>query len=149
MSSVGPVSRGFKQSAGGFFVPLSDVGSKVLAFTSVGGAGGSYLVGSFAKAAWAIGGTTPAAATSTISAIAAGGMLRDMGKSVVSAGRVFRKVQLLSNTVSTGGVGGPAGVSTNPDVDYLTGYIELGSGLTNGGTPSTTFAPVAYYPGLM
>jgi hypothetical protein len=149
MSSVGPTSRGFKQSAGGFFIPLGDVASRVLAFTSVGGAGGSYLTGSFARAGWAAFGTTPSPYTSTISSIAAGGLLRDMGKSVVSAGRVFRKVQLLTSTVSTSGVGGPAGVTTNPVVDYLTGYIELGAGLTNGGQPGLSFAPVAYYPGLL
>lgn len=148
MPSVGPSAYGFKQSAGGFFVPLGNVATAVLAFTAAGGAGGSYQVGSFAAAAWAQNGTTPSRFTSTISAIAAGGVLRDMGKSVVSAGRVFRKVQLLTSTVSTGGVGGPAGASTNPVVDYLTGYIELGSGLANGGMPGT-FAPVAYYPGLL
>ena len=147
MPSVGPSAYGFKQSAGGFFVPLGNVATAVLAFTAAGGAGGSYQVGSFATAAWAQGGTTPSRFTSTISSIAAGGVLRDMGKSVVSAGRVFRKVQLLTSTVSTGGVGGPVGAA-NPVVDYLTGYIELGSGLANGGLPGT-FAPVAYYPGLL
>jgi hypothetical protein len=147
MSSVGPTSRGFKQSAGGFFIPLGDVASRVLAFTASGGAGGSYLVGGFTTAAWATGGTTPNKFTSTISTIAAGGLLRDMGKSVVSAGRVFRKVQLLTSTVSTGGVNGPAGVTTNPNVDYLTGYIELGSSVVNGGVGFS--APVAYYPGLL
>jgi len=146
MPSVGPSAYGFKQSAGGFFVPLADVGSRVLALNASGGAGGSFQVGSFTTASWAIGGTTPSRATSTISAIAVGGVLRDMGKSVVSAGRVFRKVQLLTSTVSTGGVGGPVGAS-NPLVDYLTGYIELGSGVVNGGIG--TFAPVAYYPGLL
>lgn len=120
----------------------------MLQFTASGGAGGSYLVGGFTTAAWAAGGTTPSRWTSTISTIAAGGVLRDMGKSVVSAGRVFRTVQLLTSTVSTGGVGGPAGVTTNPYVDYLTGYIELASGLSNGGMPGN-FAPVAYYPGLL
>jgi hypothetical protein len=60
---------------------------------------------------------------------------------------VFRKVQLLTSTVSTGGVNGPAGVTTNPMVDYLTGYIELGSSVVNGGIGSA--APVAYYPGLL
>ena len=148
MSSVGPTFRGFKQSAGGYFIPLGNVASAVLAFTASGGAGGSYQVGNFTTAAWAQGGTTPSKFTSTISAIASGGLLRDMGKSVVSAGRVFRKVQLLTSTVSTGGVNGPAGVTTNPVVDYLTGYIELASGLSNGGLPGT-FAPVAYYPGLL
>lgn len=147
MSSVGPTSRGFKQSAGGFFIPLGDVASKVLSFTASGGAGGSYLVGSFTTAAWAAFGTTPSKFTSTISTIAAGGLLRDMGKSVVSAGRVFRKVQLMTSTVSTGGVNGPAGVTTNPYVDYLTGYIELGSSMANGGVGFS--APVGYYPGLL
>jgi hypothetical protein len=147
MSSVGPMRAGFKQNAGGFFIPLGDVASKVLAFTAVGGAGGSYQVGSFATASWAAFGTTPSKFTSSISTAAAGGLLRDMGKSVVSAGRVFRKVQLLTSTVSTSGVGGPVGAA-NPLVDYLTGYIELGSGVTNGGLPGA-FPPVAYYPGLL
>ena len=147
MPSVGPTAYGFKQNAGGFFVPLANVASGVLAFTAAGGAGGSYQVGSFTTAAWAQGGTTPSKFTSTISGIAAGGLLRDMGKSVVSAGRVFRKVQLMTSTVSTGGVNGPAGVTTNPLVDYLTGYIELGSSVTNGGVGFS--APVAYYPGLL
>ena len=148
MSSVGPTSRGFKQSAGGFFIPLGNVASAVLAYTVSGGAGGSFQPGAFSVAAWAQGGSAPSKFTSTISAIAQGGILRDMGKSVVSAGRTFRKVQLLTSTVSTGGVNGSAGVTGNPNVDYLTGYIELASGLANGGLPGT-FAPVAYYPGSM
>jgi hypothetical protein len=147
MSSVGPIGRGYKQNSGAFFIPLGNVASQVLQFTSVGGAGGSYLVGSFTTAAWAQGGTTPNKFTSTISTIAAGGLLRDMGKTIVSAGRTFRKVQLMTSTVSTGGVTGAAGVTTNPNVDYLTGYIELGSGFN--GTGNSAPAPVAYYPGLM
>jgi hypothetical protein len=147
MTSVGPIGRGYKQSAGGFFIPLGNVGNAVLQFTAVGGAGGSFLVGSFTTAAWAQGGSTPSKFTSTISTTAAGGLLRDMGKTVVSAGRTFRKIQLMTSTVSTGGVAGPAGVTTNPNVDYLTGYIELGSGFN--GTGNSNPAPVAYYPGLM
>jgi len=122
------------------------VATAVLTYTGAGGAGGSYLPGAFSLASWAQGGTTPSKYTSTISAIASGGLLRDMGKSVVSAGRVFRKVQLLTSTVSTGGVGG---VASSLPTDYLTAYIELGAGLTNGGQPGLSFAPVAYYPGLM
>jgi hypothetical protein len=148
MSSVGPIGRGYKQSAGGFFIPLGNVADKVLQYTTVGGAGGSFLPGSFAPAAWATGGSTPSRLTSTISTIAAGGILRDMGKTVVSAGRTFRKVQLMASTVSTGGVAGPAGVSTNPNVDFLTGYIELGSGFNSIGGGGNIPA-VAYYPGLM
>jgi hypothetical protein len=58
------------------------------------------------------------------------GKMRDLGKTYISAGRTFRKVQLINyggqvNGVSgTNGVGGQAG--TVPDSDFLTGYIELG-----------------------
>lgn len=145
MSSVGPIGRGLKQSPGGFFVPLGNVADKVLQYTTVGGAGGSFQVGSFALATWGQGGTSASKFTSSISAVAAGGLLRDMGKTVVSAGRTFRKIQLMTSSVSTGGVNGTA-AGGNPNVDYLTGYIELGSGF-NGTMPSG--APVAYYPGLM
>ena len=75
-------------------------------------------------------------------------LVRDMGKTVVSSSRTFRKVQLLVNALSTSGVGGPLtvnGVSAN--VDFLTAYIEVanGPGLNGvGGTP----APVALYPSL-
>jgi hypothetical protein len=55
------------------------------------------------------------------------GRLRDLGKTYVSAGREFRKVQLVwyaASSASTFGVNGASG--TAPDQDYLTGYIELG-----------------------
>jgi hypothetical protein len=58
------------------------------------------------------------------------GKLRDLGKTYVSAGRTFRKVQLINyggqtnGTSGTFGVGGQGG--TVPDSDFLTGYIELG-----------------------
>ena len=138
---------GYKQSANGFFIPLGNVANAVLAYSGGSGAGGSYLPGAFSVAAWAQGGTTPSKATSTISSIAQGGVLRDMGRTVVSAGRTFRKIQLMCSTVSTAGVGGPALGGTTV-VDYLTAYIELASGLNSVGN-GNTFAPVAYYPGLM
>ena len=147
MSSVGPIGRGLKQSPGGFFVPLGNVADKVLQYTTVGGAGGSFQVGSFATASWAQGGASASKFTSSISAVAAGGLLRDMGKTVVSAGRTFRKIQLMTSSVSTGGVNGTA-AGGNPNVDYLTGYIELGSGFNSVGGGGT-LAQVAYYPGLM
>ena len=144
MSSV--TSRSFKQS-GGYFIPLGNVAASVQAYTAGTGSGGSAVAGSFALAAWAQGGSTPAKATSTISSVAAGGVLRDMGKTVVSSGRTFRKIQLMTSTISTGGVAGPAGVTTNPVVDYLTGYIELSSGF-NAINPGAVPVPVAYYPNL-
>lgn len=147
MPSVGPMNAGLK-NGGGFFIPIGNCLSKVFAYTEGSGAGGSFAPGNFSNAAWAAVGTATAInATSTINGAGAGGVFRDMGKTVVSASRVFRKVQLLvSSAVSTGGVSGQNGSS--PDVDYLTGYIELMSG-TNGPAPTAgNAAPVAYYPSL-
>ena len=53
---------------------------------------------------------------------APGAVLKDMGKTLVSSGRVFRKVQVVANTAQlTEGVGG---VDTAPTA-YITGFIEL------------------------
>jgi hypothetical protein len=67
-----------------------------------------------------------------------------MGKTYVSSGRAFRKVQLIVPNVANGKVQG-AGASTfgvagqdatdAPTADYLTGYIELGWEGQNQGAP--------------
>jgi hypothetical protein len=68
-----------------------------------------------------------------------------MGRTVVSAGRTFRKVQLVVNNsqrnganfaLSTNGVAGA--ISTTPVQDFLTGYIELGF---DGTGPSAPVVP--------
>lgn len=66
---------------------------------------------------------------------AGAGKLKDMGKTYVSSGRTFRKVQLIvpgtvdgratGAGVSTFGVAGQSEADA-PTADYLTGYIELG-----------------------
>jgi hypothetical protein len=59
---------------------------------------------------------------------AGAGILRDLGKQIVSGGRTFRKVELVvrqTGSNSTFGVEGQA-LGTNPNADYLTGYIEFG-----------------------
>lgn len=89
----------------------------------------------FTTATWAGNGTAGSGSKYTSSINGAGaGKLRDMGKTLVSTGRVFRKVQLIVPAtingaatgagISTFGVAG--NVSTTTDEDYLTGYIELG-----------------------
>jgi len=100
----------------------------------------------FATATWAGNGQTPGGGsvyTSSINGPGAG-KLRDMGKTIVSSGRAFRKVQLIVPGVVNGAATG-AGVSTNgvagqseaqaPTSDYLTGYIELGWEGQNQGAP--------------
>jgi hypothetical protein len=71
-------------------------------------------------------------------ALAGRAFLRDMGQNIVSSGRVFRKVQLLINSASTSGVGGPAPGVAN--ADYFSGFIEL-AGL--GGIASGAATPAA------
>ena len=142
--------QGPKQS-NGYFVPLGNCVDKIFSYTQGAGAGGSYLPGAFVAADWCSASAPGAGALlSTISSIGQGGLLRDMGKTVVSSNRTFRKVQLLAPSLADGVVGkgtGEAGATTGP---YLTGYIELASGRT--GPPQGTAAkcaPVAYLPGLL
>ncbi len=90
--------------------------------------------GVLATAAWsgsgqAPGNTTGGSGTKYTSSIngPGAGKLRDMGRTYVSSGRVFRKVQLIvSNTQTTSTFGVEGNQNTTPNVDYLTGYIELG-----------------------
>jgi hypothetical protein len=82
--------------------------------------------GVLTTATWSGNGTAGAGTRYTSSINGPGaGKLRDMGKTYVSSGRVFRKVQLnVSNAPSTFGVEGA--VAAVPNQEYLTGYIELG-----------------------
>ena len=74
-------------------------------------------------------------------------IFRDMGKTLTSAGRVFRKVQLMLSTqnVLFQGTDGVAGLDNAP-TNYLTGYIELPGQGTGTGAPvpiSGGITPVA------
>ena len=132
-----------RQNGPTYFMPMSSLVGVIYAYNPTVGAANQ-----FSCAPWADG-LLPAANTGTrapgryISSIngAGAGLLKDIGKTVVSAGRTFRKIQLVVRqvgTTSTGGVEGNA-LSTNPNADYLTGYIEFGF---DGAGPS---APVVQY----
>jgi hypothetical protein len=135
-------STGFKQNHNdqGYYIPIADLTGKVLALNTVGGAF------SLSTATWAFwgapyGGTGFAGGNAALSSIngAGKGILKDMGRTVVSSLRTFRKVQLVlpsNSTLSTFGVGGR---QTGVGEDYLTGYIELG--FEGNGAPT----PVAHF----
>jgi hypothetical protein len=96
----------------------------------------------FSSAQWA-GSGVGGVAVNASSLLAGAGLLRDLGKTIVSSGRTFRKVQLVvSSPISTFGVGGPAPNSGAGGYveDYLTGYIEIGLS-----DPTSRPAPVAKY----
>ena len=82
------------------------------------------------------------AVVSSLIASSGAGVMRDMGQTLLSSTRVFRKVQILRSTLSVvnGGTDGVAGNSTTPGA-YLTGYIELPG--TGGYSSGYGFTPVA------
>lgn len=101
----------------------------------------TWAAGSVAGAAGS--GITGSKYASTVAGPGAG-KLRDMGKTYVSSGRAFRKVQAIVPGTLNGAATG-AGVSTfgvagdnetvAPTSDFLTGYIELGWEGQNTGAP--------------
>ena len=150
-----PGVGGIKQNGRdmGYFMPVSSLQGIVYAINYGSGAGGTYVASSMpAPVAWCLPSVAPYATNgnpylSSISG-AGQGILKDMGRTVVSAGRTFRRVQLVVNSsqrnganfaLSTNGVAGQ--INTTPVQDFLTGYIELGF---DGTGPS---APVVPGPG--
>jgi hypothetical protein len=119
----------------GFFIPIASLTGLIYGRTGEPAGNTGVLGGSFSTASWAYFGT---AALSSIQP--GGGLLKDMGRTVVSSLRTFRKVQLVlpatNPALSTFGVGGRA---SGVGEDYFTGYIELG--FEGNGRP----APVAHY----
>ena len=62
-----------------------------------------------------------------ISALSLGtGLLKDLGETIVSSGRTFRRVQLITPNVASDGKEMMGGTYTGADSDALAGYIELG-----------------------
>ena len=132
MTSVAPSAGGFSQS-NGYFVATAQ--TQLQEYTPGTGSGGSFRVGTFV-------------AGDALNA-AIGDVLRDMGKTVVSSGRTFRKVQFVSS-IAGGVPGGVTGIfdSAHPTVAFRTGYIEIGSGLFGNGA-AVVRPTVQYYPSLM
>jgi hypothetical protein len=133
----------------GYFINVGSLVDKVLMRVEpTSGSNSGVNGGSFSTAVWATI-VSPSqngypAGLSPVSSLATAGqaILKDMGRTVVSSLRTFRKVQLVVPNVSSFGVGGPAGVAAGPGQDYFTGYIELGFEGTAG---TSRPAPVAHF----
>jgi hypothetical protein len=93
----------------------------------------------FSTATWACSGVT-----STLLQSPGAAILKDLGKTVVSSLRTFRKVQLVVSSISSGvSVGAPVGPQPVAGEEYYTGYIEVvGAFGTNVAVPGN-IAPVA------
>jgi hypothetical protein len=108
------VNGGFNQSGGAYYIVVTAAGTQLNAYTPGTGSGGAATAGTLA----------PVATTDLSNAYGAGKLIKDMGKTVVSSGRVFRKFQpVITNSAATFGVGGDAASGANPG--YFTAYLEM------------------------
>ncbi len=117
-------SEGYNQQGGAYYLIVSSVvgnssgaGSGFQTYTPGSGSGGATTVGSFALFSY-----SGSVDQSTV--LGTGNVIKDMGKTVVSAGRTFRKFQAVyPQNISTNGVSGVTATTTNPG--YMTGYLEI------------------------
>jgi hypothetical protein len=151
MPSVGPLSAGLKNvNTNPYFLVVANIApSSFFTYNGPSGSGGSFgpvsntnftpynFYGDLTSS-----GTVPA---NTSSLLFAGNMLRDMGKTVVTPGSTFRKVQLLASSVVAGpnttGITGVQGQRTG----YLTGYILMGTDTNQSGFDSVVARVVRLY----
>jgi len=109
------VKAGFNQSGGGYYMVLSTLSkANFSTYTPGTGSGGATTAGTFATYNYADGATdTSSLVTGT------GNLLKDMGKTVISSGRTFRKFQAVA--AAKDGAFGVAGTGSA----YVTGYLEV------------------------
>lgn len=131
---------GYNQAGGSYLYIVSALTPQHLCvYTPGSGSGGATTVGSFTS-------TLAADLPGGLSTLfGAGRLVRDMGKTIVSAGRTFKKIQAVlptnDNSSPTNGVGGGAATGSNPG--YATFYVETGYGGANadGSAAGSTVAP--------
>ena len=135
----------------GYYINIGDLRGLIYQRTNEPTGNTGLLGGTFSTASWcfsiAEAGVPGGFSTfSTTLATAGRTILKDLGRTVVSSNRTFRKIQYVvpaNRTQSTFGVGG----TTTTGESYLTGYIELGlgEGQTAGPGAAGGPAPVAHY----
>jgi len=115
-SAAHSVKGGFNQSGGSYFIVVTDISSKLFAYTPGTGSGGAAGAGTVAPvvAATLAAGTTPIALT-------AGKLIKDMGKSVVVGGVTYRKFQAVVAPTAVN-AGGQAGRTP----EYYSFFLEVG-----------------------
>jgi len=124
---------GFNQSGGGYLMIVSSINLQLN--TCVTGSGSGGATNPPVLAAVPQTGDTVFNQTQLAALFGTGRAVKDMGKSVVSAGRVFRKIQALGPAATRGVTGGPASTSPAAAAGYATYYIETGFEAQNGDVP--------------
>lgn len=104
-------------AATAYYIPVANINNSVYVYREDTNA--------FSTAAFAAYATTPYGGYVSSLFHTGGALLKDMGKTIVSSSRTFRKIQLVVPVnASTFGV---AGAEDNSAVSgYFTGYIEMG-----------------------
>ena len=154
-SAAHPVKAGFNQSGGAYCIIVNDletraaantaptaVGAYINTLTTAGsGSGGAYVSPTLSLVSVSsVMNPASAGQASTMSALfGKGALLKDMGRSVVSSGRVFRKFAPVVGNLSSFGVVGVAGAT--PNAGYGSVYLEVGREGQGAATP----APIARY----
>ena len=140
-----PSRAGWNQSGGAHFIIMTNLeatpGQYINTLTSAGSnSGGAFVGPTFALVA-----ANDAAIGLGAADVAAGKLLKDMGKTLVSSGRTFRKFQAVGTGAvkfaSTFGVNGAATVAPNPG--YGSFYLEVGREGSAGATAVP--APILRY----
>lgn len=126
------VKPGFNQSGQGYYIVVeTGLWAKLNVPNLASGSGGAYSVQALNLAS-AENATAGGLGISTL--FGQGRLVRDCGKTIVSSGRAFRKIQAVLGEAlapSTFGVTGPvAGTLSSSDTGYATYYVEVA---TNGG----------------
>ena len=128
MSSVGSVGRSQRIVSldNEYYIPIGNMTGLIYALNTT--------TNQLSTASWAYLGSRYLSSLSTGGL----GLLKDHGKTYLSGGRTFRKVQLVvpqsTGTQSTFGVNGQTG--TTPNQDFLTGFIEVGFDTAPGASPT-------------
>jgi len=154
-----PSRAGWNQSGGAHFIVMTllanangtDATNSFLNVLSNAPAnsGGAFTQGSFkqvsAREAFGLASDTSVGVGAAGAAVGAGKLLKDMGKTVVSSGRTFRKFQAVGTgsvnfSTSFGVQGGPA---VAPNTGYADFYLEVGREGSAGATAAP--APILRY----
>ena len=139
---------GFNQSGGAYFMTLAALdgalgatGTYINTLATAGStSGGAWVSPTFSLVAMStvLGGSNAANASTLVGT---GKLLKDMGRTVVSAGRTFRKFAPVIPASAASSFGVAGGAAATPNTGYGSFYLEVGR---DGLAPATP-APIVKY----